>query len=51
MSPGPAALAVNVLTVGGFGGFQGRGLKKGDQVRLSPSDGADRLFGRRSRHR
>src|SRR5436189_785096 len=37
------------FTVGGFGGFQGRGLKKGDQVRLSPSDGADRLFGRRLR--
>ena len=37
------------FTVGGFGGFEGRGLKKGDQVRLSPGDAADRLFGRRLR--
>jgi biotin-dependent carboxylase-like uncharacterized protein len=37
------------FTVGGFGGFEGRGLKKGDRVPLGPGDGLDRLIGRRLR--
>lgn len=37
------------FTVGGFGGFEGRGLKKGDHVRLNPGDPTDRLIGRRLR--
>ena len=37
------------FTVGGFGGFEGRGLKKGDQVRLNRGDSVDRLIGRRLR--
>src|SRR5437867_8412192 len=31
------------FTVGGFGGFEGRGLKKGDRVPLGRGDGIDRL--------
>ena len=37
------------FTVGGFGGFEGRGLKKGDRVPLGRGDGIDRLIGRRLR--
>lgn len=37
------------FTVGGFGGFEGRGLRKGDQVRLNPGDSVDALAGRRLR--
>lgn len=37
------------FTVGGFGGFEGRGLKKGDHVRLNPAGAPDRLSGRRLR--
>ncbi len=35
------------FTVGGFGGFEGRGLKKGDRVRLNPIGSAAKLGGRR----
>ena len=37
------------FTVGGFGGFEGRGLKKGDRVSLSRSGAPDRMIGRRLR--
>jgi urea carboxylase len=37
------------FTVGGFGGFQGRGLKKGDQVPLRRDGAPERLVGRRLR--
>src|SRR5216110_2397631 len=37
------------FTVGGFGGFEGRGLKKGDQVRLNPGGTGDTQVGRRLR--
>jgi biotin-dependent carboxylase-like uncharacterized protein len=37
------------FTVGGFGGFQGRGLKKGDQIPLNTPPSGDRLVGRRLR--
>jgi urea carboxylase len=38
------------FTVGGFGGFQGRGLKKGDKVALNFAPYADKLAGRRLRN-
>lgn len=37
------------FTVGGFGGFEGRPLKKGDQVRLNAGTAAGTLVGRRLR--
>ncbi len=37
----------STFTVGGFGGFEGRGLKKGDQVKLNPGDSPGALAGRR----
>jgi 5-oxoprolinase (ATP-hydrolysing) subunit C len=37
------------FTVGGFGGFEGRALKKGDQVRLNPGGAGDTQIGRRFR--
>lgn len=37
------------FTVGGFGGFEGRGLKKGDRVRLGPPGATEKLIGRRLR--
>ena len=37
------------FTVGGFGGFEGRGLKKGDRVRLKPAGAPAGLVGRRLR--
>jgi biotin-dependent carboxylase-like uncharacterized protein len=35
------------FTVGGFGGFEGRGLKKGDRVALNPAGSPGTLAGRR----
>src|SRR2546428_22823 len=37
------------FTVGGFGGFEGRGLKKGDRVLLTRAGAPDRMIGRRLR--
>jgi urea carboxylase len=37
------------FTVGGFGGFEGRGLKKGDRVRLKPAGAPAGQVGRRLR--
>ena len=37
------------FTVGGFGGFEGRGLKKGDRVLLNHAGAPDRMIGRRLR--
>jgi urea carboxylase len=37
------------FTVGGFGGFEGRGLKKGDHVKLNPTPPPGSLAGRRLR--
>src|SRR6266478_536117 len=37
------------FTVGGFGGFEGRGLKKGDRVRLKPAGPPAGQVGRRLR--
>lgn len=37
------------FTVGGFGGFEGRGLKKGDHVKLNPANPVGPLVGRRLR--
>jgi urea carboxylase len=37
------------FTVGGFGGFQGRGLKKADRVPLNPASAGNKLAGRRLR--
>jgi len=37
------------FTVGGFGGFEGRGLKKGDRVLLNRAGAPDRMIGRRLR--
>src|SRR5439155_1146773 len=37
------------FTVGGFGGFEGRGLKKGDRVSLNRAGAPDRVIGRRLR--
>src|SRR5437867_3812427 len=37
------------FTVGGFGGFEGRGLKKGDRVLLNRAGAPERMIGRRLR--
>ncbi len=37
------------FTVGGFGGFEGRGLKKGDRVLLNHAGAPERMIGRRLR--
>src|SRR5216110_3491424 len=37
------------FTVGGFGGFEGRGLKKGDRVLLNHAGAPHRMIGRRLR--